>query len=48
VRDYIHRRVWEVLTGQERGADFAAISDAERSAIVDILRDTLPEGLGHE
>jgi hypothetical protein len=45
VRDYIRRRVREVLTGKDRGADFAAVTDAERAAILAILRDTLPEGL---
>jgi hypothetical protein len=43
VRDYIHQRMREVLTGQERGPDFASVSDAERAAILAILRDTLPE-----
>lgn len=45
VRDYIYRRVREVLTGKDRGADFAPISAGERAAILAILRDTLPDGL---
>jgi hypothetical protein len=42
VRDYIYRRVQDVLTGQDRGGDFAAVSEAERAAIRGILRDTIP------
>jgi hypothetical protein len=43
VRDYLYRRVREVLTGADESADFAGITDTERRAILAILRDTLPE-----
>ncbi len=43
VRDYVYRRILDVLTGGERGADFASVSAAERAAILEILRDTLPD-----
>jgi hypothetical protein len=46
VREYIYRRIGAVLTGRERSADFAAVSDAERTAIREILRDTLPDIAG--
>jgi hypothetical protein len=42
-RDYIYQRVLDVLTGRDRGADFATVSDAERAEILGILRDTLPD-----
>ncbi len=40
-KDPIYRRMWQVLSGQERGARYrAALSVADRQAIVEILRDT--------
>jgi hypothetical protein len=42
VKDYVLRRVWEVLTGKDTGADFAQLSTADRRAILEILRDTKP------
>lgn len=42
VHRYILRRVNDVLTGRERNAEFASITDAERRALREILRDTLP------
>src|SRR6185295_2865148 len=37
----IYRRLWEVLSGEERGERYrAALSLADRQAIVEILRDT--------
>jgi hypothetical protein len=32
-----------VLTGGDRTPDFATVSDAERAAILEILRETLPD-----
>ncbi len=43
VRDYIYERLEAVLTGRERGADFATVSESERAAILGILRETLPD-----
>jgi hypothetical protein len=41
VRDPIYRRMWEVLSGQERDERYlSALSRADRQAIVEILRDT--------
>ena len=43
-KDPIYRRMWEVLSGQERGDRYrAALSLADRQAIVEILRDTKPD-----
>jgi hypothetical protein len=40
-KDPIYRRMWEVLSGQEQDARYqAALSRADRQAIVEILRDT--------
>jgi hypothetical protein len=42
-RDPIYRRMWEVLSGQERSERYlSALSLADRQAIVEILRDTKP------
>ena len=42
-RDYVLRRMWEVLSGQDESTKFAHLSAAERQAILEILRDTLPD-----
>jgi len=43
-KDPIYRRMWEVLSGQERGDRYrTALSLADRQAIVEILRDTKPD-----
>lgn len=42
VHRYILDRVDDVLTGRERGVEFAPITQTERRALRDILRDTLP------
>jgi len=40
-KDPIYRRLWQVLSGEERGDRYrAALSLADRRAIVDILKDT--------
>jgi hypothetical protein len=49
VHSYVYRRVADVLTGRDRSADFAPVSDAQRADILRILDDTLsdfprPEG----
>jgi hypothetical protein len=43
MRDYVWRRMGEVLTGRDRSDKFAHLSDHDRRAIAEILRDTLPE-----
>jgi hypothetical protein len=40
VKDYILRRVFDVLTGKETGDDFSHLSAADRKAILEILRET--------
>ena len=40
-KDPIYRRLWQVLSGEERDARYrSALSLADRQAIVEILRDT--------
>lgn len=39
-KDYLFRRLWEVLSGQDASADFAHLSSADKKAILDILLDT--------
>ncbi len=38
--DYLYRRLWLVLTGQAQEREFAALSAADRKAILEILRET--------
>lgn len=42
VRDYVYRRLWEVLSGKDTGKDFAHLSAADRQAIREILLETKP------
>jgi hypothetical protein len=40
-KDPIYRRLWDVLSGQERDARYqSALSRADRQSIIEILRDT--------
>jgi hypothetical protein len=40
VKDYVLRRLWDVLSGKETGKDFAHLSTDDRRAILEILRAT--------
>jgi hypothetical protein len=42
VKDYVWRRLWEVLSGQDTSKDFAHLSSEDRQAIIEILRETEP------
>jgi hypothetical protein len=39
-KDAVYRRLWRVLSGEERSKPYAQIPLADRRAIVEILRDT--------
>ena len=39
-REAIYRRMWQILSGSDRSEKYARLSDADRAAIVEILRDT--------
>ena len=43
VRDFVYRRLNEVLTGADQSTDFAGITTGERRAVLEILRYTLPD-----
>lgn len=42
VRDYVYRRLHDVLTGKDQTSDFSRLSAADRRAIYEILIDTKP------
>jgi hypothetical protein len=42
VKEYVLRRLWDVLTGKETGKDFSHLSAGDRQAIREILVDTKP------
>jgi len=47
-KDPIYRRLWEVLSGQERGERYrSALPLADRQSIIEILRDTKPDLPGY-
>jgi hypothetical protein len=41
-RSAIYERMWQVLSGAEKGTRYARLSPTDRRAIVDILRETKP------
>ena len=41
-RGIVFRRMWEVLSGVDRSREFAHLSDEDRTAILEILRETKP------
>ena len=41
-REYVYRRIREVLTGADAGKDFAHLTDVDRRAILQILEETKP------
>ncbi len=42
-KDYVYRRLREVLSGQDKSRTYAHLSDADRAAILEILRETKPD-----
>src|SRR5262245_34906008 len=45
-RDYVYRRLWQILTGDDKSGKFAELNGADCQAIVEIFRETksdLPE-----
>jgi hypothetical protein len=39
-KDAIYRRMWQILSGQEKDARYARLSIGDRGAVVEILRET--------
>jgi hypothetical protein len=46
-KDYVYRRLFEVLSGRDQSPEFASLSGEDRRAILEILVDTKP-GLPNE
>ena len=42
VRDRVYRRLYEVLSGKDNSPKYARVSSADRTSILEILRDTKP------
>jgi hypothetical protein len=42
-KEYVSGRLWEILSGRETKKEFAHLSADDRTAILGILRETLPE-----
>jgi hypothetical protein len=42
VRDRVYRRLYEVLSGKDNSQKYARVSSADRTSILEILRDTKP------
>jgi hypothetical protein len=43
VRQAIYSRMWEILSGRDTSPKYARLSEADRRAVVEILRDTLQD-----
>jgi hypothetical protein len=43
VRGAIYGRMWEVLSGRDTSPKYARLAEADRRAVVEILRETLPD-----
>jgi hypothetical protein len=41
-REYVYRRLGEVLSGKDQSKPFAHLSEADRKAILEILQETKP------
>jgi hypothetical protein len=41
-RDYVYRRLWEVLSGKDQSKAFEHLSSEDRKAILEILQETKP------
>jgi hypothetical protein len=42
VKDYVGRRLHEVLSGQDKSPEFSHLSPEDRSATLQILKETKP------
>jgi hypothetical protein len=43
VKDHVHKRLNEILTGKDTSDAFAHLSASDRAAVLEILRETAPE-----
>jgi hypothetical protein len=42
-RDFVYRRLWQVLSGEDDSGKFGNLAEADRRAIIEIVRDTKPD-----
>jgi hypothetical protein len=42
-KEYVYRRLWEVLTAKEKSAEFEHLTEADRIAVREILTATKPD-----
>jgi|SRR5579871_996879 len=42
LKEAVYRRLWQILSGEEKGPKYARLSQSDRHAIVEILRGTKP------
>ena len=42
-KDYVYRRITEVLTGKDSTEDFSHLTASDRNSILTILKETKPE-----
>ena len=42
-KDYVYRRLWEVLKGEDQSKPFANLDALSRTAILEVLRETKPD-----
>jgi hypothetical protein len=43
----VFARMWQMLSGKERDAKYARLSEADRRAVIDILRETKPDAAAY-
>ena len=43
MKEYVWRRLWKILKGEDRSEKFAHLSDQDRQNILEILRATQPD-----
>jgi len=42
-KDYIHRRLWQVLAGEDTSRKFSHLTEPVRQAVLEIVRETVPD-----
>jgi hypothetical protein len=42
IKEYVAKRMGEVLTGTDKSRDFAHLTPADRQAVLEILQETKP------
>jgi hypothetical protein len=42
-RDYVYRRLWQVLSDEDESGKFGNLTETDRREIIEIVRDTKPD-----